>query len=109
MLFTSIPLIMQCANGHMMCKPCHTKLLADANVTRSTPKCPVCQDCERCTRNLVAESTVAELMTQCSACNQELTRGQLAEHVIGYCSKRYRVYGIYFSYLIFLTCFADHK
>lgn len=74
-----------------MCASCHTCLLADANLTKRSPKCPVCKKGmkpEHCTRNLVAESAVAELMTQCSACKQESTRGQLAEHAMKHCNKR---------------------
>ena len=74
-----------------MCASCHTRLLADANLMKRSPKCPVCKKDmkpEHCTRNLVAESAVAELTTQCSACKQQLTRGRLAEHTIKRCSKR---------------------
>ena len=75
-----------------MCSSCHEHVLADAMLKDSTASCPSCRvDLNRhsCTRNLAVEKAVAELLTLCSACNQEMARSDLIEHQKKDCVKRY--------------------
>lgn len=75
-----------------MCSSCHAHVLADAMLKDSTAACPSCRiDLARhlCSRNLAVEKAVAELLTRCLACNQELPRYELTEHQRRHCRERY--------------------
>jgi len=54
---------------------------------RSTT-CPVCRIEGECVRNLVAQSALAELLTECPACNLEVKRGELSQHQVKECSEK---------------------
>jgi len=77
-----------------MCIFCHTKLLAHAIMDNEQAKCPVCRD--RVDNNhlrcLLAQSVLAELVTECPACGEEVKRGELAQHQANKCSERYVLY-----------------
>jgi len=75
-----------------MCSSCHAHVLADAMLKDSAAACPSCRiDLARhlCSRNLAVEKAVAELLTHCLACNQELPRHRLIEHQRNQCCERY--------------------
>ena len=74
-----------------MCSSCHAHVLADAMLKDSTAACPSCRiDLARhqCSRNLAVEKAVAELLTRCLACNEELPRHELTEHQRRKCFER---------------------
>ena len=72
-----------------MCFFCHTKLLAAAMVQQQIATCPVCRVDGVFVRDLVAESILAELLTECPACNLEVKRGDLSQHQVINCCERY--------------------
>ena len=75
-----------------MCSSCHAHVLADAMLKDSTAACPSCRiDLARqlCSRNLAVEKAVAELLTRCLACDQELPRHEVTEHQRRHCCERY--------------------
>ena len=75
-----------------MCSSCHAHVLADAMLKDSTAACPSCRvDLARqlCSHKLAVEKAVAELLTRCLACDQELPRHEVIEHQRRHCCERY--------------------
>jgi hypothetical protein len=77
----------QCRSGHLFCAPCLATHYASGSA--NSKKCPTCRVALHATpiRCLSAEHAIAEMSTVCHHCAQNMTRGELKEHVPS-CPKR---------------------
>lgn len=86
------PPLLQCCNGHLMCAPCFTHLLADARLRDEThATCPNCRvEISKITasRNLAVEKTVSELPSECKYCTKVFPRHSLQHHEEKTCEER---------------------
>ncbi|XP_032519598.1 zinc finger TRAF-type-containing protein 1 homolog isoform X3 [Danaus plexippus] len=83
--------VYQCSNGHLMCAPCFTHLLADARLRDETATCPNCRvDISKnsVTRNLAVEKAVSELPSECRHCTKVFPRHSLQYHEEKICEDR---------------------
>ncbi|KAJ8717519.1 hypothetical protein PYW08_005918 [Mythimna loreyi] len=83
--------VYQCSNGHLMCAPCFTHLLADARLRDEAATCPNCRvEISKATasRNLAVEKTVSELPSECKFCTRVFPRHSLQHHVENTCDDR---------------------
>ncbi|XP_045527423.1 cysteine and histidine-rich protein 1 homolog isoform X1 [Pieris brassicae] len=75
--------VYQCSNGHLMCAPCFTHLLADAQLRDESATCPNCRveiSKTSASRNLAVEKTVSELPSECKFCTRVFPRHALQNH-----------------------------
>ncbi|KAI8419700.1 hypothetical protein MSG28_008388 [Choristoneura fumiferana] len=75
--------VYQCSNGHLMCAPCFTHLLADARLRDEAATCPNCRveiSKTSASRNLAVEKTVSELPSECKYCAKVFPRHSLQHH-----------------------------
>jgi hypothetical protein len=80
--------IFQCGNGHLLCTDCHGRI-----IDTEKPVCPSCRlrmSRDHPSRNLFAESVLANVYVICSneGCNQKLAFGKLKEHTEKICKFR---------------------
>ncbi|XP_050550707.1 cysteine and histidine-rich protein 1 homolog isoform X2 [Spodoptera frugiperda] len=83
--------VYQCSNGHLMCAPCFTHLLADARLRDEAATCPNCRvEISKTTasRNLAVEKTVSELPSECKFCTRVFPRHSLQHHEENTCEER---------------------
>ncbi|XP_063366841.1 zinc finger TRAF-type-containing protein 1-B [Cydia amplana] len=83
--------VYQCSNGHLMCAPCFTHLLADARLRDEAATCPNCRveiSKTSASRNLAVEKTVSELPSECKYCAQVFPRHSLQHHEEKICEDR---------------------
>lgn len=83
--------IYQCSNGHLMCAPCFTHLLADARLRDDTPTCPNCRieiSKSTASRNLAVEKAISELPLECRFCAKVFPRHSLRHHEEVSCEDR---------------------
>ncbi|XP_072943019.1 zinc finger TRAF-type-containing protein 1 homolog isoform X1 [Epargyreus clarus] len=83
--------VYQCSNGHLMCAPCFTHLLADARLRDEAATCPNCRvEISKTTasRNLAVEKTVSELPSECKHCTRVFPRHSLQAHEEKICEER---------------------
>lgn len=83
--------VLQCTNGHLMCAPCFTHLLADARLRDEAATCPNCRvEISKATasRNLAVEKTVSELPSECKFCTRVFPRHSLQHHEESACDDR---------------------
>ncbi|KAI5631418.1 hypothetical protein NE865_15869 [Phthorimaea operculella] len=83
--------VFQCTNGHLMCAPCFTHLLADARLRDEAATCPNCRvEISKTTasRNLAVEKTVSELPSECKYCTKVFPRHSLQHHEGKTCEDR---------------------
>ncbi|CAH0713050.1 unnamed protein product, partial [Brenthis ino] len=83
--------VYQCSNGHLMCAPCFTHLLADARLRDETATCPNCRveiSKTSASRNLAVEKTVSELPSECKHCTRVFPRHSLQHHEENVCEDR---------------------
>lgn len=81
----------QCSNGHLMCAPCFTHLLADARLRDEAATCPNCRveiSKTSASRNLAVEKTVSELPSECKYCTCVFPRHSLQHHEENTCEER---------------------
>ncbi|CAF4788815.1 unnamed protein product [Pieris macdunnoughi] len=83
--------VYQCSNGHLMCAPCFTHLLADAQLRDESATCPNCRveiSKTSASRNLAVEKTVSELPSECKFCTCVFPRHALQNHEDKICEDR---------------------
>ncbi|XP_047030777.1 cysteine and histidine-rich protein 1 homolog isoform X3 [Helicoverpa zea] len=83
--------VYQCSNGHLMCAPCFTHLLADARLRDEAATCPNCRveiSKTSASRNLAVEKTVSELPSECKYCTCVFPRHSLQHHEENTCEER---------------------
>ncbi|XP_069361595.1 zinc finger TRAF-type-containing protein 1 homolog isoform X1 [Maniola hyperantus] len=83
--------VYQCSNGHLMCAPCFTHLLADARLRDESATCPNCRieiSKTSASRNLAVEKTVSELPSECRHCAKVFPRHSLQHHEEQVCEDR---------------------
>ncbi|CAG9137240.1 unnamed protein product [Plutella xylostella] len=83
--------VYQCSNGHLMCAPCFTHLLADARLRDEASTCPNCRveiSKTSASRNLAVEKTVSELPSECKYCACVFPRHSLQHHEEKKCEER---------------------
>ncbi|XP_052755665.1 zinc finger TRAF-type-containing protein 1 homolog isoform X2 [Galleria mellonella] len=83
--------VYQCSNGHLMCAPCFTHLLADARLRDESATCPNCRveiSKTSASRNLAVEKTVSELPSECKYCTRVFPRHSLQHHEDSACEER---------------------
>ncbi|CAH0696111.1 unnamed protein product [Spodoptera exigua] len=83
--------MLQCSNGHLMCAPCFTHLLADARLRDEAATCPNCRveiSKTSASRNLAVEKTVSELPSECKFCTRVFPRHSLQHHEENTCEER---------------------
>ncbi|KPJ10388.1 Cysteine and histidine-rich protein 1 [Papilio machaon] len=83
--------VYQCTNGHLMCAPCFTHLLADARLRDEAATCPNCRvaiSASSASRNLAVEKTVSELPSECRYCARLYPRHALRNHEENLCNER---------------------
>ncbi|XP_068620039.1 zinc finger TRAF-type-containing protein 1 homolog isoform X2 [Battus philenor] len=83
--------VYQCTNGHLMCAPCFTHLLADARLRDEAATCPNCRveiSKTSASRNLAVEKTVSELPSECRYCTHVYPRHALQHHEDSLCEER---------------------
>ncbi|CAK1584979.1 unnamed protein product [Parnassius mnemosyne] len=83
--------VYQCTNGHLMCAPCFTHLLADARLRDEAATCPICRieiSKTSASRNLAVEKTVSELPLECRFCTHVYPRHSLQHHEDNICDER---------------------
>ncbi|CAH2042759.1 unnamed protein product, partial [Iphiclides podalirius] len=83
--------VYQCSNGHLMCAPCFTHLLADARLRDEAATCPNCRieiSKTSASRNLAVEKTVSELPLECRFCTHVYPRHSLQHHEENICDER---------------------
>ncbi|XP_073953132.1 zinc finger TRAF-type-containing protein 1 homolog isoform X2 [Choristoneura fumiferana] len=83
--------VYQCSNGHLMCAPCFTHLLADARLRDEAATCPNCRveiSKTSASRNLAVEKTVSELPSECKYCAKVFPRHSLQHHEEKNCEDR---------------------
>ncbi|KAJ2938129.1 hypothetical protein O0L34_g3703 [Tuta absoluta] len=83
--------VFQCTNGHLMCAPCFTHLLADARLRDEAATCPNCRveiSKTSASRNLAVEKTVSELPSECKYCTKVFPRHSLQHHEGKTCEDR---------------------
>ncbi|VVC96512.1 unnamed protein product [Leptidea sinapis] len=83
--------VYQCSNGHLMCAPCFTHLLADARLRDESATCPNCRiEISRtsASRNLAVEKTVSELPIECRHCTHVFPRHSIEHHEEKTCEER---------------------
>ncbi|XP_045777778.1 cysteine and histidine-rich protein 1 homolog isoform X1 [Maniola jurtina] len=83
--------VYQCSNGHLMCAPCFTHLLADARLRDESATCPNCRieiSKTSASRNLAVEKTVSELPSECRHCAKVFPRHSLQHHEEKICEDR---------------------
>ncbi|XP_049876991.1 cysteine and histidine-rich protein 1 homolog isoform X2 [Pectinophora gossypiella] len=83
--------VYQCTNGHLMCAPCFTHLLADARLRDEAATCPNCRveiSKTSASRNLAVEKTVSELPSECKYCTGVFPRHSLQHHEEKTCDER---------------------
>ncbi|CAK1553130.1 unnamed protein product [Leptosia nina] len=83
--------VYQCSNGHLMCAPCFTHLLADARLRDESASCPNCRveiSKTSASRNLAVEKTVSELPSECKHCTRVFPRHSLQHHEERTCEDR---------------------
>ncbi|XP_013137039.1 PREDICTED: cysteine and histidine-rich protein 1 [Papilio polytes] len=83
--------VYQCTNGHLMCAPCFTHLLADARLRDEAATCPNCRvaiSASSASRNLAVEKTVSELPSECRFCARLYPRHALQHHEDNLCDER---------------------
>ncbi|XP_013192654.1 zinc finger TRAF-type-containing protein 1 homolog isoform X4 [Amyelois transitella] len=83
--------VYQCSNGHLMCAPCFTHLLADSRLRDETATCPNCRveiSKSTASRNLAVEKTVSELPSECKFCTRVFPRHSLQHHEEKICEER---------------------
>ncbi|XP_013162862.1 PREDICTED: cysteine and histidine-rich protein 1 homolog [Papilio xuthus] len=83
--------VYQCTNGHLMCAPCFTHLLADARLRDEAATCPNCRvaiSASSASRNLAVEKTVSELPSECRYCARLFPRHALRHHEDNLCNER---------------------
>ncbi|CAG4948054.1 unnamed protein product [Colias eurytheme] len=83
--------VYQCSNGHLMCAPCFTHLLADARLRDESATCPNCRveiSKTSASRNLAVEKTVSELPSECKHCTRVFPRHSLQHHEEKTCEDR---------------------
>ncbi|KAM3959363.1 zinc finger TRAF-type-containing protein 1 homolog [Aphomia sociella] len=83
--------VYQCSNGHLMCAPCFTHLLADARLRDEAATCPNCRveiSKTSASRNLAVEKTVSELPSECKYCTKVFPRHSLQHHEDKTCEER---------------------
>ncbi|XP_026743819.1 cysteine and histidine-rich protein 1 homolog isoform X2 [Trichoplusia ni] len=83
--------VYQCSNGHLMCAPCFTHLLADARLRDESATCPNCRveiSKTSASRNLAVEKTVSELPSECKFCTCVFPRHSLQHHEENTCEER---------------------
>lgn len=83
--------IYQCGNGHLMCAPCFTHLLADSRLKDETSTCPNCRcviNRDNCCRNLAVEKAVQELPGDCRYCGKLFARVKIDAHEKSLCEER---------------------
>ncbi|XP_059048784.1 zinc finger TRAF-type-containing protein 1 homolog [Achroia grisella] len=83
--------VYQCSNGHLMCAPCFTHLLADARLRDEAATCPNCRveiSKTSASRNLAVEKTVSELPSECKYCTRVFPRHSLQHHEDNTCDER---------------------
>ncbi|XP_053614981.1 zinc finger TRAF-type-containing protein 1 homolog isoform X2 [Plodia interpunctella] len=83
--------VYQCSNGHLMCAPCFTHLLADARLRDEAATCPNCRveiSKNSASRNLAVEKTVSELPSECKFCTKVFPRHSLQHHETEICEER---------------------
>ncbi|KPI94504.1 Cysteine and histidine-rich protein 1-like [Papilio xuthus] len=85
--------VYQCTNGHLMCAPCFTHLLADARLRDEAATCPNCRvaiSASSASRNLAVEKTVSELPSECRYCARLFPRHALRHHEDNLCNESIR-------------------
>ncbi|XP_048483806.1 cysteine and histidine-rich protein 1 homolog isoform X1 [Plutella xylostella] len=88
--------VYQCSNGHLMCAPCFTHLLADARLRDEASTCPNCRveiSKTSASRNLAVEKTVSELPSECKYCACVFPRHSLQHHEEKKCEERRYKFG----------------
>ncbi|XP_039758948.1 cysteine and histidine-rich protein 1 homolog isoform X2 [Pararge aegeria] len=83
--------VYQCSNGHLMCAPCFTHLLADARLRDESASCPNCRieiSKANASRNLAVEKAVSELPSACRHCTGVFPRHSLQHHEDQTCEQR---------------------